>query len=74
MYSDILQVVKDLQAEAEAKGMDIDWETARCVPNKFAGLDHHQRAALADNIERAAYFKEYYDYDNNPASPEQAWA
>ena len=64
--------VEKLQAEAYEKGMDIDYEAAKLVPRKYANMNHHQRAMLADMEDRHQRQRDI-DKDNDPASPEQAW-
>lgn len=65
--------IRALQAEADAKGMLVDWEAVKLVPkrNPFEGMNHYQRDAYAKKWQRDDYYK-YLDKDNDPASPEQA--
>ena len=49
--------IEALQAEAKAKGMELDYESGKLVPRKYAGMSHHQRDAMAAMETRKLHYQ-----------------
>lgn len=67
--------IHQLQEEAKRLDMDIDWETASLVPKPLKAMTPHQRDRYVREWKQRQFYKGLDERkDNDPASPEQAWA
>lgn len=67
--------VRELFKQAKAQNMEVDWETATLVPKKLATMTPHQRDLYVSQQMKQEYCADLRsEADNDPASPEQAWA